>query len=62
MPERPQLQRRYIRVMSILMAVIGIAILVRTLVAGGGPLSSGVLLGLLFIVAGGARLYLQLRS
>ena len=50
------------RAMSVLMVVIGIALLVRTLTAGGGALATGVLLGLLFIVAGAARLYLQLRG
>ena len=48
--------------MSILMVVIGIAILVRTVLAGGGPLASGVLLGILFVAAGAARLYLQFRA
>jgi hypothetical protein len=62
MPERRQIQRTSTRVMSILMLVIGLAILVRTVLAGGGPLSSGVLLGLLFVAAGGGRLYLQSRE
>jgi hypothetical protein len=62
MPERRQIQRSSTRVMSILMLVIGLAILVRTVLAGGGPLSSGVLLGLLFVAAGGGRLYLQSRG
>ena len=48
--------------MSVLMIVIGIALLVRTLVAGGGALATGVILGLLFILAGAGRLYLQLRG
>ncbi len=48
--------------MSVTMVVIGIAILVRTVIAGGGALATGVLLGILFIVAGAARLYLQFRS
>jgi len=34
---------------------------VRTVLAGGGPVASGVLLGLLFIAAGAGRLYLQSR-
>lgn len=60
---RPQrVQRSSTRVMSILMLVIGVALLVRTLAAGGGPIATGVLLGVLFIVAGAARLYLQLRG
>jgi uncharacterized membrane protein HdeD (DUF308 family) len=61
MPEPRQLHRSSTRVMSVLMVVIGIVLLVRTLIAGGGALAVGVLLGLLFIVAGAARLYLQLR-
>jgi hypothetical protein len=48
--------------MSILMIVIGIALFVRTLVAGGGATAAGLLLGLLFVAAGCARLYLQFRG
>jgi len=48
--------------MSILMIVIGLALLVRTVVAGGGALASGVLLGAFFILAGTGRLYLQSRG
>ena len=48
--------------MSILMMLIGIALVVRTVAAGGGPFTSGVLLGLLFVVAGAGRMYLQLRG
>jgi uncharacterized membrane protein HdeD (DUF308 family) len=47
--------------LSILMIVIGIALLVRTIAAGGGALATGLLLGLLFLLAGAARLYLQFR-
>ena len=48
--------------MSILMIVIGIVLLVRTLAAGGGVAAIGVILGLLFVAAGAARLYLLFRS
>jgi len=48
--------------MSVLMMVIGIALVVRTLAAGGGALATGVLLGVLFIAAGAGRLYLQFRG
>jgi hypothetical protein len=48
--------------MSILMIVIGIALLLRTVIAGGGAVATGVVLGLLFIAAGAARLYLQFRG
>jgi len=62
MPERRQLHRRATRIMSVVMILIGIALLVRTLAAGGGPVATGVLLGVLFVAAGAARLYLQLRD
>jgi len=48
--------------MSILMIAIGVALLVRTVLAGGGALATGVLLGLFFILAGAGRLYLQARG
>jgi len=44
------------------MIVIGVALIVRTLVAGGGALATGIILGVLFVLAGVARLYLQLRG
>jgi hypothetical protein len=62
MPEPRQLRHSYTSVMSILMIVIGLALLVRTVAAGGGPVASGVVLGLLFVAAGAGRLYLAYRS
>jgi hypothetical protein len=50
------------RLFSILMIVIGLVLLVRTAIAGGGAFATGMLLGVLFILAGAARLYLQLRG
>lgn len=48
-------------VFSTLLVLLGVAIVVRTLAAGiGGGL--GLLIGVLFILAGGARLYLQRRG
>jgi hypothetical protein len=44
--------------MSVAMVVVGIAILVSTFARGGGPLTIGVVLGLLFVAAGAGRLYL----
>jgi len=61
MSKQRQLRRSYTRVMSILMIVIGLVILVRTIAAGGGVAAAGVLLGILFVLAGAARLYLQRR-
>ena len=61
MPEPRQLHRSSTRVMSVLMILIGIAILIRTVAAGGGAIATGVLLGVLFVLGGAARLYLQIR-
>jgi hypothetical protein len=49
------------RVLSALMVVIGVAIIVRTLAAGGGALALGLLLGVLFVAAGFGRLYAERR-
>jgi len=45
-----------------LLLVLGLAIIVRTVAAGGSPISIGLLLGVLFVLAGAGRLYLTLRS
>jgi hypothetical protein len=45
-----------------LMVFIGLAIVVRTITAGGGAAALGVLLGALFVFAGAGRLWLMLRS
>jgi hypothetical protein len=45
-----------------LMVFIGLAIVVRTIMAGGGAAALGVLLGALFVFAGAGRLWLMLRS
>jgi hypothetical protein len=47
--------------LSGVMVALGIAILVRTIAAGGGPLAAGVLLGLLFVAAGAGRLWVERR-
>jgi hypothetical protein len=48
-------------VLSSLMVLIGVAIVVRTVAAGGGALATGVLLGLLFMAAGAGRLWAERR-
>ena len=62
MPRRRQIHRSSTRVLSIAMIVIGFALVVRTVVAGCGALATGLVLGILFMLAGAARLYLQLRG
>ena len=48
-------------VLSGLMVLLGVAMIVRTLAAGGGPLAVGLLLGLLFVAAGAGRLWVERR-
>jgi hypothetical protein len=44
--------------LSLVLVVLGVAMVVRTVAAGGGPLALGVLLGLLLCGLGAGRLYL----
>ena len=48
--------RTTIRVFSVIFICIGVAIIVRTLASGGGVLALGVIMGLMFIALGAARL------
>jgi hypothetical protein len=57
-----QLYRGVTRILSVVIIGFGVAILVVTLANGGGPLSTGFLIGVLFTALGVARLYLALRS
>lgn len=49
------------RILSGLMVVVGVAILVRTFSEGGTVLSLGLLLGVLFVLAGAGRIYVSIR-
>ena len=49
-------------VLSAAMILIGVALIVRTLAAGGGAVALGLLFGVLFIAAGAARLYAERRT
>jgi hypothetical protein len=46
-------------VLSVLMAAIGVALIVQVLAGDGGVLSARLLLGVLFLAGGLARLYLE---
>jgi hypothetical protein len=59
MPEPRQFRSSSTFALSVLMIVIGVVLCIRTLAAGGGPLASGLLLGVLFVVAGSARIYVR---
>lgn len=50
------------QLMPVAMILLGVAMLVRALGGGGGPLALGVLLGVLFVAAGAGRLYVERRS
>ncbi len=62
MPDPSQLHRSSTRLLAFAMIAIGVALVARTLAAGGGGLAVGLVLGVLFVAAGGARLYLQARQ
>ena len=49
-------------VLSLAMAVIGLALIVQALSAGAGSVLARLLLGVLFIAAGTGRMYLLVRK
>ena len=61
MPAPDEAYRAVTRLFSLLILAFGIAILVITLAEGGGVLSSGIVIGLLFSAVGAGRLYLAVR-
>jgi hypothetical protein len=64
-PARSPAREGYViatRAFAVTIIGVGITILVVTLTNGGGPLSTGFLLGLLFTGLGVGRLYLSLRG
>ncbi len=62
MPSGPELHRRSTTALSVVMLTIGVVMVVSTIVRGGGPLAVGIVIGLLFVAAGAARLYLATRE
>ena len=59
MPAPRDVHRHATRVMSSIMIVIGLLLLVMTIAGGGGPVSLGVILGVLFVLAGALRLRVE---
>ena len=47
-------------VLSLIMAVIGVALIVEAVTAGGSVISPRLLLGVLFIAAGAGRFYVEI--
>ena len=58
MPTPREVHRGATRLMSTIIVLIGVVLLVASVALGGGPLAKGVLLGVLFVLAGAGRLYL----
>jgi hypothetical protein len=54
-----QVHRSGTLVFSVAMAAIGVALIVQVATGGGGVLSARLLLGVLFLAGGIARLYLE---
>jgi hypothetical protein len=50
-----------VRALSVVMLGLGAVILIKTIAAGGGPLSIGILLGIAFVAVGAGRLWLASR-
>jgi hypothetical protein len=59
-PER--VYRNVTLAFSFVIIAFGLVIVGVTVAAGGGPISTGVLIGLLFLGIGGTRLYLAMRT
>jgi hypothetical protein len=58
-PER--IYRGSVRAFSLVLVLLGLAILASALANGAGPASIGVLLGVAFLVVGGGRLWVSAR-
>ena len=52
-----KLLRGYI--LPALMLLIGVGLIVRTILGGGGPIAFGLIIGVLFILAGAGRIYVE---
>ncbi len=62
MASRERISSSGTRLLAPLIAFLGVLIVVRTVVAGGGPLSAGVILGAVFFAIGAGRIYLLTRA
>jgi hypothetical protein len=58
-PDPRDVHRAATRLLSAIMVVIGVLLLVLTFAGGGGPISLGTILGVLFLLAGIMRLRLE---
>ncbi len=61
-PGPDEVYRGVTRIFALIILGFGLAIIVLTIAHGGGPLASGVLIGIIFTLLGAGRLYLSLRK
>lgn len=62
MTSRERISSNGTRFLAPVIAMLGGLMIVRTVAAGGGPLSAGVLLGAIFLAIGAGRIYLSTRT
>ena len=62
MTSRERISSSGTRLLAPVIAALGVLVVIRTIAAGGGPLSSGVLLGAILAAIGLGRLYLATRA
>ncbi len=58
MPSPERIYQGSVRAFSFVFMALGAVLLVTTLVSGGGPLSIGTILGVIFIAVGAGRLWI----
>jgi hypothetical protein len=58
-PDPREVHRTATRILSSTMVVIGVVLIVLTIARGGGPISLGTILGILFLLAGILRLRVE---
>ncbi len=61
-PSGRDVHRTGTRAFSVVMLLVGVALIVRTVAAGGGAGALGILLGVLFVAAGAGRLWVTRRT
>jgi|HigsolmetaAR202D_1030399.scaffolds.fasta_scaffold02926_5 hypothetical protein len=62
MPAPRDVHRHATRLLSAVVAVLGVAMVASTIARGGGPTAYGVVVGLLLTIAGAARFWLVTRA
>jgi hypothetical protein len=61
-PEPKDIHRVSTRFLSSAMLILGIAMIISTVVRGGGVFAIGLVMGILFILAGAGRLYVSFKT